>query len=73
MSRSQRRPIGRRKKVTPDEIRAYIEEAYQARQTEWCIELIDRCNDVDWAALLGLHLQLVELEHLRERMEDLPL
>lgn len=73
MSRAEKRRLGRRKRVTPQEIRSYIEEQCDLRQTEWSIELFDKCNDIDWARLLGLHLQLVELEHLRERLEELPL
>lgn len=73
MSRAQRRPLGRRKRATPEQIRAYIEDQYELRQTEWCVQLFDHCDGIDWAVLLGLHLQMVELEHLRERLEDLPL
>ena len=72
---ARRRPatFGRKRKITPEQIRFYIEDMYQARQSEWHIELFDSGKEIDWSYLLGLHLQLCELEHLRERMEEIPL
>jgi hypothetical protein len=63
----------RKKKITPEEIRAFIEKMYDARTVEWSLELFDSGAEIDWEYLLGLHLQMCELEHLRERIEELPL
>jgi hypothetical protein len=46
---------------------------YDARHVEWSLELFDSGKEIDWEYLLGLHLQMCELEHLRERIEELPL
>jgi hypothetical protein len=72
LSRAPRRPMVRKKKPSKKEIRSYIEEAYDVRQTEWGLELFDKCNEIDWNYLLGLHLEMVELEYLLNRTEDLP-
>jgi hypothetical protein len=76
MSKPARRrsaTIGRKRKITPEQIRFYIEDMYHARQSEWLVELFEPGDEIDWSYLLGLHLQLCELEHLRERMEEIPL
>ena len=74
MKRQSRRPppsrSKRKKLVTPEQIRTYIEDMYAARQGEWSSSL--RLKNIDWAYLLGLHLQMRELEHLQRRFEEQP-
>jgi hypothetical protein len=68
-SRRPSPPRSKRKKlVTPAQIRTYIKDMYDARQGEWASSLL--YDDIDWSYLLGLHLQLRELEHLQRRLED---
>ncbi len=57
------------KQASPDSLRAYIEEVLLAHQLEWARHLAGA--EVDWTIMLGLHLRLVELEHLEEHLEDL--
>jgi hypothetical protein len=59
-----------RKQVTPDQIRAYIEESYQLRQAEWHLQLLED-ERPDWSSLLGLHLQMTELEQLQASIVEL--
>ncbi len=66
MKRSARR---RRRQATREhEIRAALEVAILQRQLNWLAEL--QAADLDWARLLGLHLQLAELEHLDEALKE---
>ncbi len=57
------------KQVSPDSLRADIEEVLLAHQLEWARRLA--AERIDWTIMLGLHLRLVELEHLEEHLEDL--
>jgi hypothetical protein len=54
--------------VSPEQIRAQLNQNYLARQTEWRLGLAG--NRVNWAELLALHLQMTELEHLTESLEE---
>jgi hypothetical protein len=69
---SSRRPppsrSKRKKLVTPEQIRTYIKDMYDARQGEWSSSLLHR--KIDWSYLLGLHLQMMELEHLQSKIEE---
>ena len=60
----------RRKPTTPEQIRAYIEESYQLRQAEWQLQLLED-ERPNWSTLLGLHLQMSELEPLQAGVEEL--
>jgi hypothetical protein len=59
-----------RKQATPEQIRSYIEECYQLRQAEWHIQLLED-ERPNWSEMLGLHLQLAELERLQAGVEEL--
>jgi hypothetical protein len=56
------------KAASPDQIRAQLKQDYIARQTEWTLSL--EASRVDWAYLLGLHLQMIEIEHLSQSLEE---
>jgi hypothetical protein len=68
----RRRTRGSRKSpqtASTNQIRQTITEMYQARQIEWSLHLdYDR---IDWAALLSLHLQMIELEGLETAIREL--
>jgi hypothetical protein len=74
MKQSRRRAPARSSKqqrITPAKIRAAINEAYDSRQMEWSIELFGEDEEIDWSYLLGLHLQMCELEHLQRTLEEM--
>ncbi len=54
---------------TPDEFQAYLEKFYDQHQKEFCDELLEPAPE--WIYLLGLHLRLVEMEHLVPAVEEL--
>ncbi len=58
----------RRKPFSPAQIRAQLTNDYLARQIQWGLGL--DAERIDWTQLLSLHLQLTELEHLTESLED---
>ena len=58
--------------VEPIDIHGFVAKMAAAREREWSNVLTDE-EGPDWEYLLGLHLQLCELEHLLYRLEDLPL
>jgi hypothetical protein len=58
------------KQVSPEEIRAYIEDSLRLRQAEWHLQLLED-EQPDWSMLLGLHLQMSELERLEAGVEEL--
>lgn len=60
----------RQEEVTPHKIWAYINDLYRCRQLEWDVELRGE-GSPDWERLLGLHLQMRELEHLTAGIEEL--
>ncbi len=62
------RNSGRRRPASPEQIRGQLTDDYLARQIEWSLAL--DAERVDWAYLLGLHLQMTEIEHLTESLED---
>ncbi len=66
MKRSARRrpkPASREEKI-----RAALDVAITHRQLTWLMEL--QAADPDWARLLGLHLQLCELENLTGALQE---
>lgn len=73
MKQSRRRAPARSSKqqrITPAKIRAAINEVYDSRQMEWSVEIFGEDEEIDWAYLLGLHLQMCELEHLQRTLEE---
>ena len=71
---SRRRAPARSRKqqeITPEKIRAAIDNVYDSRQVEWSVELFGEEEEIDWSYLLGLHLQMCELEHLQRTLEEI--
>jgi hypothetical protein len=71
---SRRRAPARSRKqtgITPAKIRAAINDIYDSRQMDWSIELCGEEEEIDWSYLLGLHLQMCELEHLQRTLEEI--
>jgi hypothetical protein len=60
----------KRRRITPAKIRAAIGDIYDSRQMDWSIELCGEEEEIDWSYLLGLHLQMCELEHLQRTLEE---
>ncbi len=58
----------RRRPASPQQIRAQLTDDYLARQIEWSLGL--DAERIDWTYLLGLHLQMTEIEHLTESLEE---
>jgi len=54
---------------THDEFQAYLGKFYDQHKKEFCDELLDPAPE--WIYLLGLHLRLVELEHLDPAIAEL--
>jgi hypothetical protein len=74
MKQSRRRAPARSSKqqrITPAKIRAAINEVYDSRQMEWSVEIFGEDEEIDWSYLLGLHLQMCELEHLQRTFEEM--
>jgi hypothetical protein len=74
MKQSRRRAPARSSKqqrITPAKIRAAINEVYDSRQMEWSVEIFGEDEEIDWSYLLGLHLQMCELEHLQRTLEEM--
>jgi hypothetical protein len=73
MKQSRRRAPARSSKqqrITPAKIRAAINEVYDSRQMEWSVEIFGEDEEIDWSYLLGLHLQMCELEHLQRTLKE---
>ena len=58
------------RRATPEQLRSYVYEMYALRQAEWQLQLLED-ERPDWSSLLGLHLQLSELERLQTAVEEL--
>jgi hypothetical protein len=74
MKQSRRRAPARsskQRRITPAKIRAAINDVYDSRQAEWSVELYGEDEEIDWSYLLGLHLQMCELEHLQRTLEEM--
>jgi hypothetical protein len=74
MKQSRRRAparSSRQQRITPAKIRAAINEVYDSRQMEWSVEIFGEDEEIDWSYLLGLHLQMCELEHLQRTLEEM--
>jgi hypothetical protein len=54
---------------TPDQIRRYIECSADEHQFAWHHELLS--DKPHWVFLIGLHLRLVELDHLEAATKEL--
>jgi hypothetical protein len=61
----------KQRRITPAKIRAAINDVYDSRQMEWSVELYGEDEEIDWSYLLGLHLQMCELEHLQRTLEEM--
>lgn len=57
------------KPVTLDQMQLYIQRSYDHHQQEWHTELLEPAPE--WIYLLGVHLRLVELEHLEPAVQEL--
>jgi hypothetical protein len=73
MKQPRRRSSSQREKQppTPQEFWAYAREIYDDRQADWQLQLLG-VPPPDWARLLGLHLQMSELERLMAGLKELP-
>jgi len=58
----------RRRRPPASQIRAALRTAYKRRQHAWAALLAS--DQLDWTALLSLHLQMVELETMLEKLEE---
>jgi hypothetical protein len=67
--RRTRVPRKSQKTSSPKQIRQGIKEMLMARAIEFSLGLHD--ERVDWAMMLSLHLQMVELEGLETAMAEL--
>jgi hypothetical protein len=56
------------KQAQPADIRAQLARNYSARQVEWSQQLDN--EKVDWVCLLSLHLQMSEIEHLDDALQE---
>jgi hypothetical protein len=71
---SRRRAPARSRKpsrITPEKIRASLSDIYDSRQVEWSVQLCGEEDEIDWSYLLGLHLQMCELEHLQRTLTEI--
>jgi len=70
---SRRRAPARspKSRITPEKIRAALSDIYDSRQVEWSVELFGEEEEIDWSYLLGLHLQMCELEHLQKTLVEI--
>lgn len=69
MKKTSRKRRLRAATPTPDQIQAYIQAMNEQHQLEWRAEL--KSSAPHWEYLLGLHLRLVELEHLESGSAEL--
>jgi hypothetical protein len=60
----------KQQRITPAKVRAAINDVYDSRQMEWSVELYGEDEEIDWSYLLGLHLQMCELEHLQRTLKE---
>ena len=70
MRKASRKSSARTRKTepTPDQIRRYIQCSADEHQCAWQAELTSSAPH--WVYLLGLHLRLVELDHLEAAVEE---
>lgn len=54
---------------TPEQLQQFVERMADEHQIAWQSELLG--NAPYWEYLLGLHLRLVELEHMGTAVEEL--
>lgn len=66
---SRRRSSKPKPEPAPDVMRRYIETMVTDHQQEWQRELMDEAPHFEY--LLGIHLRLVELEHLEGAVQEL--
>ena len=70
MKKNSRKPLNSTGKTppTPDQIRQYIECSADEHQFAWHDELLSKAPH--WVYLIGLHLRLVELDHLDAAVKE---
>jgi hypothetical protein len=64
MKRCTKRLASRKPEPTPDQVRQYMQALAEEHYQAWHAELTTSAPH--WVYLIGLHLRLVELEHLEE-------
>ena len=70
MKRASRKQAAVKKdEPTPDQIRNYIQCMSDEHQRAWQTELMTSAPY--WVYLLGLHLRMVELDHMEAAVEEL--
>jgi hypothetical protein len=69
MKRSSRKPQPQTKPVMLDQVELYTERLVDHHQQEFHDELLEPAPE--WIYLLGVHLRLVELEHLAPAVQEL--
>jgi hypothetical protein len=62
---------GPKRRPTPRQIRGYLEALQHEHQFAYQEELLS--DSPQWVVMLGLHLRLVELEHLEAGLQELQL
>ena len=69
MKRTRKRSAPRPAEPTPDQIRCYMQRMVEEHQQAWQQELTSAAPY--WIYLIGLHLRMVELDHLEEAVQEL--
>ena len=68
MRKSRKRSSWTPSDPTPDQIRLYMQCLEDEHQQAWHVELTGPAPH--WVCLIGLHLRLVELEHLEPAVQE---
>ena len=68
MKRGRKQAAARKTEPTPDQIRGYMQALAEEHQQAWQAELTS--SQPHWVYLIGLHLRLVELEHVEEAAQE---
>ena len=63
-----KRPASRQPEPTADQIRGYMQALAEEHHEAWQVELTS--SQPHWVYLIGLHLRLVELEHVEEAARE---
>ena len=66
---SRKRSAHSKPEPSPDQISNYVRALTEDHHLAWSAELLE--DAPEWVYMLGLHLRLVELEHLAEGAEEL--
>ena len=68
MKRCNKQPASRKPEPTADQIRRHMQCMANEHHEAWHAELTS--SQPHWVYLIGLHLRLVELEHLEEAVQE---